>query len=293
MRQARRNVKRAIRRERCFSAARPFDWRAPVPRTHSLYAALLAGVLLLGENAPAVALLHDQEPTGAGEWTTFEGGQARLFAVRGANDASAVLEVELKPGWKTYWLAPGPSGIPPQFDAGGSENVALRGVGYPAPNTFNDVYGTSVGYQNDVAFPIALELPEPGAEAVLALDATIGVCAELCVPVSLRFSAPLVGSDLVAQDRIERARIGLPATGTPIAAEVHEGVLNVATGVPKDAQLYVAPPEGTTLGDPVREADGFTAKLTRGDGSGEWSVVLRRGSGPLARETEHELRIAQ
>ena len=31
--------------------------------------------------------------------------------------------VKLRPGWKTYWRYPGDSGVPPQFDFSGSENL--------------------------------------------------------------------------------------------------------------------------------------------------------------------------
>jgi DsbC/DsbD-like thiol-disulfide interchange protein len=38
----------------------------------------------------------------------------------------AALQVELAPGWKTYWQDPGEAGVPLQLDLTSSQNVALK-----------------------------------------------------------------------------------------------------------------------------------------------------------------------
>ncbi len=67
----------------------------------------------------------------------------------------AGIEIKLQPGWKTYWRYPGDSGVPPQFDFAGSENLASAEVLYPAPHSFKDEAGTSIGYKETVVFPVA------------------------------------------------------------------------------------------------------------------------------------------
>ena len=49
---------------------------------------------------------------------------------------TGVLDIDLKPGWKTYWRDPGDAGVPPQLDVSASTNVAgaeLRFPGAAAP----------------------------------------------------------------------------------------------------------------------------------------------------------------
>ena len=239
------------------------------------------------------ALLHDGPAAGPGEWVAFEGGRARLLAARKPEETAAVMEVELEPGWKTYWTAPGASGIPPVFDLRNSENVALDGVDYPVPVRFQDAYGESVGYRDDVAFPLRLSVPDPDATARLAVDATIGVCAEICVPISVRFAVPLVGTDPEAVERVRAARLALPVRGDALEAELGDGMLTIPAGVPTETEAFIAPPEGTVLDGQSRDGEAVTATLARGDGEGDWRVVVRSGSGPLARSTVHDLRIAR
>ena len=262
-------------------------------RSVSLQAVCLAAALAFVPATTARALLHSETPSGANEWSAFEGGRARLLAHRESDGAAAVLEVELEPGWKTYWRAPGPSGIAPVFDAENSSNATITAVGYPAPESFSDVYGESVGYRDAVAFPLTIAIPDRDRPAKLALDATIGVCAELCVPVSLRFAAALDASVPEAGKRIEAARLALPVSGEPLEATLANGALTVrGDAIGADGEAFVAPPEGTTL-EAIRLDPGvLRTRLLRGDGRGEWRVVVRSGSGPFARVSEHELRIA-
>ena len=259
-----------------------------------LRVALLAMLLTWVETLPARALLHDAPRVGANEWVEFEGGRARMLAARTVADAGAVLEIELQPGWKTYWSAPGPSGIPPQFDVRESEGVALRRVGYPAPQRLRDAYGDAIGYERAVAFPLDLALADEVAAPMLALDATIGVCAEICVPVTLRFATAFDRSDAMASERIERARLALPRAGLPIDATVEDGrLVFTLPNAASDADVYVHPPEGTSL-EAVAVRDGRVRVRTMGEPiDGTWHAIVRTGSGPLSRATEHALRIAQ
>src|SRR3569832_627853 len=55
----------------------------------------------------------------------------------GGNTAStpvqAGVEMKIAPGWHTYWRYPGDSGVTPEFDFSGSENLKSATVLYPAP----------------------------------------------------------------------------------------------------------------------------------------------------------------
>ncbi|RUX21351.1 hypothetical protein EOA27_06205, partial [Mesorhizobium sp. M2A.F.Ca.ET.037.01.1.1] len=60
-------------------------------------------------------------------WYNSEGGKVRLVTTGKPDEAGkirGVLDIALKPGWKTYWRDPGDAGVPPQLDISGSTNIA-------------------------------------------------------------------------------------------------------------------------------------------------------------------------
>ena len=94
----------------------------------------------------------------------------------------AGIEIKLQPGWKTYWRYPGDSGVPPRFDFAGSENVAARRVLWPAPHPFTDEAGTSIGYKDNVIFPVRVTPRDPAKPVTLQAKLDYAVCEKLCVP---------------------------------------------------------------------------------------------------------------
>lgn len=90
--------------------------------------------------------------------------------------------IEMEPEWKTYWRVPGDTGIPPQFDWAGSKNSGSIEVGYPVPRRFQDAGGESIGYHDQVLFPLFVK-PEKSDEMVhLQLNMFFAVCKEVCIP---------------------------------------------------------------------------------------------------------------
>jgi DsbC/DsbD-like thiol-disulfide interchange protein len=103
----------------------------------------------------------------------------------------AALRVRLEPGWKTYWRAPGDAGIPPLFDWSGSENVSAVRVHWPVPHVFEQNGLRSVGYSGEVVMPVEIT-PARGDETIgLAGQIQIGVCQDICLPVSMAVSVSL------------------------------------------------------------------------------------------------------
>ncbi len=90
--------------------------------------------------------------------------------------------VELEPNWKTYWRVPGDTGIPPQFDWTGSKNNGAIEVGYPVPSRFQDAGGESIGYHNQVLFPLSVKPENPDELVHLRLNMFFAVCNEICIP---------------------------------------------------------------------------------------------------------------
>jgi DsbC/DsbD-like thiol-disulfide interchange protein len=95
------------------------------------------------------------------------------------------LDILLDKGWKTYWRMPGDAGVPPQFDWSGSHNVRSVTVLWPAPPRVIDAGGETVGYKNRVVFPLDIVAGDESMPVALRLEAFLGVCEAICIPVQL------------------------------------------------------------------------------------------------------------
>ena len=114
-------------------------------------------------------------------WSTNEGTQL------------AGLNISLAAGWKTYWRAPGDGGIPPVMFLEGAQNIETVRFHWPIPEVFEQNGMRSVGYMNGVVLPIELT-PQTDGPIHLSGALQIGVCEEVCVPVTLSFDAVLQGN---------------------------------------------------------------------------------------------------
>lgn len=103
----------------------------------------------------------------------------------------AGLEIRLQPGWKTYWRSPGEGGIPPSFNWSGSANLASVDVRFPIPKVM-DQYGlTAIGYDSDTVFPLIVTAKDASQPVSIRAEIEIGVCDEVCIPMTLRLKGEL------------------------------------------------------------------------------------------------------
>jgi DsbC/DsbD-like thiol-disulfide interchange protein len=120
---------------------------------------------------------------------------ARAELLGGWREASgtqmAAVRITLAPGWKTYWRAPGDAGIPPVFDWSGSRNVGSVTPLWPVPHVFWQNGMRSVGYADEVILPLVVTPRSAGDPVRLSGRIDIGVCEDVCIPVSLELSADL------------------------------------------------------------------------------------------------------
>lgn len=166
-------------------------------------------------------------------WQTADGTQ--MAAVR----------VTLQPGWKTYWRAPGDAGIPPQFSWAGSENIATAQYHWPVPEVMDQNGMQAIGYNDSLVLPIELAPAVAGAPMTMAGEVLIGVCDEICVPVTLPFSASL------PLDGRRDGTITAALLNQPIDA-IDAGVTSVSCAIiPSDQGLQVT----ATLSMPSAGAD--------------------------------------
>jgi DsbC/DsbD-like thiol-disulfide interchange protein len=98
----------------------------------------------------------------------------------------AGIDIELAPGWKTYWRMPGDAGVPPQFDWSGSTNLQAVDLLWPAPGRFTDLGGETVGYKDRVVFPLRITPMQRGGAVALKLAIFFAVCKDICIPADAR-----------------------------------------------------------------------------------------------------------
>lgn len=220
--------------------------------TATLPRALLAIPFLLSAEADAAR----------SDWAPAEKSQMRLLLAPpdGARIAGGV-EIVLEPGWYTYWRNPGEAGLPPVFDFSGSTNVANVEVRYPAPERYDDGASVSLIYRDEVVFPVEVIAAEPGRPVTLRLDASFGVCREVCIPTQASSSVtmpPAAPPDPLTMARLQRYQPLVPSLPQPghldvEAVRLDGEVLLIDVRMPESSylDLFADPPEGWYIGQPT------------------------------------------
>lgn len=126
----------------------------------------------------------------------------------------AALEINMPASTKTYWRVPGESGIPPRFDFSGSIGLGAHTIAWPYPTRSENAAYLDHAYYGHTVLPIELEVT--GGTPVVALNTVLGICSDVCVPVSADFALPINGN---APDRANVFRIQQALAKTPIAWE--------------------------------------------------------------------------
>lgn len=176
-----------------------------------------------------------------------------------------VLEIDLKPGWKTYWRDPGSSGIPPTLDLDQSRGVALESFRFPPPIRVDDGYAIWAGYTAPVRFPLTLRRTVSGDAGIEAI-AFVGVCDKICIPFQADLTVELPENATVSDTdkRIVAEAIALlpEAAGVDFKLEsaafnVERAQLEISAILPAfrpariKPELFVAGPPGYAFAPPV------------------------------------------
>ncbi|MFQ0814356.1 hypothetical protein AVM02_16675 [Brucella anthropi] len=236
-------------------------------RTFAIAPFLLASLAL-----PALA--------SASDWTETPGGRVRVILEDSGPDNATgrerrgALQIELQPGWKTYWRNPGDAGVPPQINI---EGDAKAQIDFPAPIRFGGSDEGGIGYKQPVSLPIVFHLPS--GDTRLKGHVFLGVCEKICVPVQATFDFPLDQREqqaspqaIAARTIIETAfdRLPTPATAafgiSKVKREGDKAVFDLAVPDPSaPAELFVAS-DKVRLSDAVaveksQSGQQFTAKV--------------------------------
>ncbi len=152
--------------------------------------------------------------TMASNWSNNHKTRVRLIAgdtdFAASNSFFVGVQIQLEPGWKTYWRSPGETGVPPVFDWSGSRNLKDTRQLWPAPGTYRDEYSTSIGYAREVVLPVEITAADPGKPVEARLHLSFGICKTICIPIETRLSLTIPTKKAGYQALLARYRQKVP-----------------------------------------------------------------------------------
>ncbi|MCW9033072.1 MAG: protein-disulfide reductase DsbD family protein [Rhodospirillales bacterium] len=132
------------------------------------------------------ALWGTEVHAAASEWSKTDYATVRLIsATKNLGNEKFIplgLHFKLQPGWKVYWRSPGDAGYPPRLKWDGSENFKSATMKWPQPKQFSILGLETLGYKEEVVFPLNMEINSASTPAHLKLAVDFLTCSDICVP---------------------------------------------------------------------------------------------------------------
>lgn len=173
-----------------------------------------------------LGLLSGQAYGAASDWDTTDFTQTRLISSANTigkdNVVTLGLHFKLKKGWKVYWRSPGDAGYPPSIKWEGSKNLGSAQWLWPAPERFEVLGFQTMGYTDEVVYPIKVTLAEPGKALHARANVNYLACSSICIPFESILTLTLpVGSSPPANEAhlLNRFETRVPAKGEKAAAQ--------------------------------------------------------------------------
>jgi suppressor for copper-sensitivity B len=192
---------------------------------------LVALSLALASSAMAASSDWVETPESAARLVTAVDATGTLAAV------PAGIEIELRPGWKTYWRSPGDAGYPVTVDWQGSENLAAADLRWPVPHRFSLFGLDTFGYSDRVVFPVTLVPERPGEPMLLKATVNYLICDEICIPYQAALVLDLPAGAATASE--ETQVIALYETRVP-GPGVEHGIEILSVDVTDDLQPVIS-----------------------------------------------------
>ena len=236
-------------------------------------------------------------------WATSEGGRMRLVALSQPRNGivTALVQIEPKDGWKTYWRNPGAAGMAPELDFSASANLKLKSISYPVPEIGQDEAGRFMGYHHPISLVIEFEKPDETAPSAIDLKALVGICDTICLPFIAEFKLSLdptvpegeeFSAVMTAQAELpEKPRADFAVRSLMKSSDGKSLVADVLVPDASEVEVAAAASRGVDLGkDPAVTVDGRNAKVVipikRIEQTGEpHQITLLVKSGKRAIET--------
>lgn len=122
------------------------------------------------------------------------------------------LEVDMPERTKTYWRVPGETGIPIELDLTASTGLGAHTLAWPYPERDENQGYLDYVYRGPLVLPLRLALSD--APARVRADLMMGICDEICMPVSASLALDL---DFAKPDPGQSLRLAQALAETPIA----------------------------------------------------------------------------
>lgn len=198
-------------------------------------------------------------------WSEAAGGRVRLVTagpVDAKGELRGALQIELKPGWKTYWRDPGASGVPPSIDLAPDTAWQSATIDFPAPQWHQDDYGSWAGYDYSVALPVMFRATPGSAPPSVSGSVFLGICETICVPLQAPMALTVDTISTPADDNmiVQNAWGALPTAASQdfgvSGVETRSEGLAISVKTPAAAELFVAGEKGYVFARPKVEGEG-------------------------------------
>ena len=93
------------------------------------------------------------------------------------------VKIDLQKGWKTYWKNPGDAGAPLTIDWKDPTFANKLEVFFPFPEKFLDHGVSTIGYEDQVVFPVKVQKNEMD-KINKEINLNYLVCKDICIPIS-------------------------------------------------------------------------------------------------------------
>ncbi len=119
-------------------------------------------------------------------WSNGIESQIRIISssthTNNQNELYLGLQYKLNKGWKTYWSSPGEGGFPQNIDWSKSRNIQNIEVLWPTPYEFEILGFKSLGYFDEVVFPLKTTIKNIEKDTLVVLDVDYLTCKDICIP---------------------------------------------------------------------------------------------------------------
>lgn len=156
-----------------------------------IFAAILLACLFLPNAVLAKNTLISQ-------WHKTDYSRARAHILQATDhNISLAVEINIIENYKTYWMSPGSTGVPPLVDIAGQNIVKDSAkISFPWPHKYINKYGETWGYKDRVVLLIDVDRQQMAQNTQLNLNFDYAVCDQICLPEHAQFKLELAAGDL-------------------------------------------------------------------------------------------------
>jgi thiol:disulfide interchange protein len=207
---------------------------------------------------------------------------------------TAMVVLDLKPGWHTYWQYPGDAGVPTKVQWHLPKGWTVGSIEFAVPNQFSEPGDLVIyGYAKRQLLRATITPPKEIPPQAVELSATVSwlACKELCVPGSDEVSCEIAGpttpvvrmlSSYVSEG--EWPETGEPPFTVSLSGKGKTKLVSFTGKTGSTYELYPDPAEGTTVGhvtqlaSPVNNGNAIVFSIPW-DGTSPFHALLVEKSG--------------